>query len=435
MSYTEARAYLDALGIDAMKALAPSLHRIEALMTALDHPERALPAIHVTGTNGKTSTARIAAGILAATGIKVGTYTSPHLQDVRERITLDGAPISESDFGDLFDHIKPFVELVEHELDETLSYFEVLTGMFFLWAADAVDVMVVEVGLGGRWDATNVLTNVPVAVITNVGLDHTGMLGMDRGTIAKEKSGIVKPGATVVTGELSPEVLEVIDAEAEAAGVPVAKIERDFRVVDNSLAVGGRYLSLQTSSATYDELFLPLHGVHQAHNCAVALEAVTSFFPDQSLAEEVVAAGLAEVRVPGRLETLHGEDPGAPPVVLDVAHNPDGMAALVTSIQEAFAFERAIVVIGILGDKDYRGMLTELARIPCTLVATEARSVRSVPPGELEAEAGDIGLTCEVAPEIPDAVRRALLAAGGDDLVLVTGSHYVVGEARTFLTG
>jgi len=434
VSYQQALAHLDALGVDAMKTLSPSLDRIEALTAALDHPESVLPAIHITGTNGKTSTARIASNVLSATGLRVATYTSPHLQDITERMTLDSVPISEEAFGELFAHIKPYIDLVEGERDDRLSYFEILTGMFFLWAVDVADVMVVEVGLGGRWDATNVMTNVPVAVITNVALDHTEMLGLEEATIAKEKSGIIKPGATVVTGELRPDVLDVIDDEASGAVANVAKIERDFRVLDNRMAVGGRLVAVRTSSRDYADLFLPLYGAHQGTNCAVALEAVTSFFADDTLGEEVVAAGLSGVHVPGRLETLQGEDPGAPRVVLDVAHNPDGMAALTSALLEAFAFESAVVVIGILADKDVRGMLSELTRIPCTLIATQAQSVRSAPPEALEEIAAEVGLGCEIVPSLPAALRRAVEAAGRDQLVVVTGSHYVVGEARRFLT-
>src|ERR687896_23160 len=207
VDYAEAEAYLDALGVDAMKRLAPSLHRIEALCAALDHPERRLQAIHVTGTNGKTSTARIATSLLGATGLTVGTYTSPHLETVRERIALSGELISKDDFGDVFDHMRPFLMHVEESLGERLSYFEVLTALFFLWAAETpVDAAVVEVGLGGRWDATNVM-DAQVAVVTNVALDHMSLLGQDRATIAREKVGIIKDDAIVVTGERAPDIL------------------------------------------------------------------------------------------------------------------------------------------------------------------------------------------------------------------------------------
>lgn len=434
MGFDEAAAYLDALGVDAMKSLSPSLHRIEALCAALDHPEAKAPAIHITGTNGKTSTARIATALLAAAGLKVGTYTSPHLQDVRERLALNGVPISQADFGDVFDHIRRYLVKVEHDLGERLTYFEVLTGMFFLWAAEnPVDAMVVEVGLGGRWDATNILPNAPVAVLTQVGLDHTGLLGTERETIAKEKAGIIKPGAAVVTAERTPSVLEVIAGEAEAAGATLSVAGRDFHLIDNTLALGGRLLTVATAAVTYEELFLPLHGRHQGYNAAVALEAVTRFLPAMPLEHALVAEGLAAVTAPGRLEIARPGTGSEPPVLLDVAHNPDGVSALVTSLVEAFSFERATIVLGILSDKDHAGMLAELTRIPCELVLTEPKSVRSVPLEELAAAASAAGLPYEVVPEVGAALGTARARALPGGLVLVTGSHYVVGEARTQL--
>jgi dihydrofolate synthase/folylpolyglutamate synthase len=432
MGFEEAEAYLEALGVDAMKRMAPSLHRIEALCASLDHPERRLQAIHVTGTNGKTSTARIATALLGATGLKVGTYTSPHLESVRERIALAGEPISTDGFGEAFDHLRPYLTHVEDSLGERLSYFEVLTGLFFLWAAETpVDVAVVEVGLGGRWDATNVMDG-PVAVVTNVGLDHTALLGEDRATIAREKVGIIKNGAVVVTGERTPDILRIIGEAARARQAVVSELGADFDVLDNRVAFGGRYLAIEASGSTYDELFLPLHGSHQGVNAAIALEAVSRFLPAQQLGREVVLEGLAAVTAPGRLETFRAE--GAPPVVLDVAHNPDGMSAFVASLVEAFAFERAVVVLGVLADKDYAGMLAELARIPCTLVVTEPRSARAVPAPELRAAAADFGLDAEVVDDVADAVKVATESASAADIVLVTGSHYVVGEARPLFT-
>jgi dihydrofolate synthase / folylpolyglutamate synthase len=432
MSWEEAQAYLEALGVDAMKSLSPTLHRMETLCGLLDHPERSVPAIHITGTNGKTSTARIAASVLSAAGLTVGTYTSPHLETIRERMALNGEPISKEQFGDVFDHVLPFVKLAEEKLGEQLSYFEILTAMFFLWAAETpVDLMVVEVGLGGRWDATN-LINAPVGVITNVGLDHTGLLGTEREVIAAEKAGIIKPGSTAVTAELDPAVLDVITKEADDPA-RLHRIEREFRVIDNRVAFGGRYLSIETSARPYTGLFLPLHGGHQGMNAAVALEAVVCFLPDASLEADVVAEGFANTVVPGRLEALRPDDPNAPLMVLDVAHNPDGVSAFVGSLVEAFAFDRTIVVLGILDDKDYKGMLQELTRMPCTIIATQAKTVRSVLPRDLMEAAHEIGLDCEVVDDVASAVKRAFEMAGAGDIVCITGSHYVVGEARSFL--
>jgi dihydrofolate synthase / folylpolyglutamate synthase len=432
MGYEDAEAYLDSLGVDAMKSMAPSLDRIEALCEALDHPERQLQVIHVTGTNGKTSTARIATSLLAATGLSVGTYTSPHLESVRERIALSGEPISESEFGDAFDHLRPYVDHVEAELGERLTYFEILTGMFFLWAAETpVDAAVVEVGLGGRWDATNVV-HAPVAVITNVGLDHTGLLGETREAIAAEKVGIVKPGSVLVTGERSPALLDLFANAVAGAEVTMSAFGRHFDETDNRVAFGGRYIAVDTSAGSYDELFLPLHGSHQGVNAAIALEAVTRFLPAQTLDREVVLEGLGRTTAPGRIETFRNE--GEAPIVLDVAHNPDGMSAFVTSLVEAFAFDRAIVVLGILADKDYRGMLAELARIPCSLVVTEPRNARAVPAGELYDAAADFGLDAAIGDDVGSALGMATAAAATGDIVIVTGSHYVVGEARPKLT-
>jgi dihydrofolate synthase/folylpolyglutamate synthase len=433
VSFEEAQAHLDSLGIDAMKSLVPSLHRIEAICEALDRPERSVPAIHVTGTNGKTSTARIGASLLSATGLSVGTYTSPHLETVRERIARDGDPISEAEFSDVFDHVKPYIEVVEKQLDERLSYFETLTAMFFLWAAEApVDAMVVEVGLGGRWDATNVVP-APVAILTNVGLDHTGLLGMERTTIAREKAGIVKHRAEVVTAELDPTVLSVIEDAAGAADATLSRFGREFHLTDNRTAFGGRYLSVSTSARDYAGLFLPLHGSHQGVNAATALESVVRFVPRGSLDDDVVIEGLGAAHAPGRLEVLRPDESGGPTVVLDVAHNPDGMAALVASLLEEFAFDRTVFVIGILHDKDYMGMLAELARVPSTVIATQAKSMRSVSPAELGAACHELGLDCEVSDDASVAVRTAVQTAGPGDLVCVTGSHYVVGEIRSFL--
>jgi len=427
MSYQEAVSYLDALGVDHMRSKSPSTHRIEALLELLDHPESAVPAIHITGTNGKTSVGHISSSLLRASGLKVGTYTSPHLQSVTERIALDGRPIEEHAFGELFAHVLPYLDLI----DERVSYFELLTGMFFLWAADNAEAAVVEVGLGGRWDATNALS-APVAVITNIGLEHTELLGTNTETIAKEKVGIIKPGASVVTAERSPSVLRVISDEAAAQGADLATLERDFSVLDNRVAFGGRYLALQTTRARYDDLFLPLHGGHQGINAAVALEAVTRFLPAQPLATDVVQEGLAQAAVPGRLESMRlAQDEVT--VVLDVAHNPDGMAALVNGLAEAFVFDVVVVVVGILADKDYRGMLAELARLPCTLVITQPQSARSVAPSDLGETAAELGLDHEIVSEVGAAMDAAIGSAGQGRLVCVTGSHYVVGEARRAL--
>jgi dihydrofolate synthase/folylpolyglutamate synthase len=426
VSYERAVAHLDALGIDAMKSMAPSLHRMQALVDALGTPQTQFPSIHITGTNGKTSVARVATAVLQETGLSVGTFTSPHLHTVRERIAHNGQAISEDAFSDTFDYIKPFVHEVERRLGESLTYFEILVGMFLLWATDApIDVAVVEVGLGGLWDATNVVDG-SVAVLTNVALDHTPMLGPDRLAIAKEKVGIIKDGSTVVTGERSPDVLDVITEAADAAHASLAAIDRDFEVADSRLAVGGRQLSIRTRARDYDQLFLPLHGSHQGHNAAVALEAVTSFLPEESLDDELVAQAFSRARVPGRMELIEG-------VMLDVAHNPTGMSAFVSAINEELAAEDVIFVAGFLSDKDYNGMLQEIARTPChRLFATKPNSPRAVDPREIRTIAEDLGMHCSVGERVAESVKAAVDEAD-DRLVCVSGSHYVVGEARAYL--
>ena len=429
MGYREAEKYLFDLGIDAMKATKPSLHRIEALCEVLDHPERTVPAIHVTGTNGKTSTARIISSLLTSAGLSVGTYTSPHLESIRERLALNGEPVDEDTFGEVFDHILPILRLVEQKLGEQVTFFELLTAMFFLWTAEAgLDVAVVEVGLGGRWDATNVI-DAPVAVITNIGLDHTKLMGADRSAIAREKSGIVKPAATLVSAERDPRIVGVIEEEVSEFEVTHSFIDREWHVLENKTALGGRYFSLKSSARGYEGLFVPLHGAHQGINAGTAIEAVTRFLPARTLEEDLILEGLAATRAPGRIETVKRSD--AATVVLDVAHNPDGLSALVSALIEEFAFERIHFVIGILGDKDHKGMLTELTRVPSVLYATEPSGVSAVPVSDLANAAGGLGLDVVVIEEAYAAVEKAIRTADPTDLVCITGSHYVVGEVRS----
>lgn len=429
MGFPEAKAHLEALGIDAMKSMAPSLHRIQALLEVLDNPEKKIPAIHITGTNGKTSVARIATSLLVAAGLKVGTYTSPHLESMTERIALNGERITEQAFGDVFDHLSPYLAVVEERLGENLTYFEVMTALFFLWAVEApVEALVIEVGLGGLWDATNVV-DAPVCVITNIGLDHTELLG-DRPSIAKEKSGIIGPDSVVVTAERDPEMLAIITGAAADPG-DLSILSRDFDVVENKVALGGRYLSLSTRGRTYDGMFLSLHGAHQGVNAATALQAVTAFLPSAKFDHAVVADGLASVTSPGRLETVKSDRPV--PTVLDVAHNPDGISALVFSLSEAFAFERVVFVVGILQDKDFKGMIAEMTRIPSAIIFTQPRFARAASVEMLETAADELGSPSATAPSIEDALALAYSEAGDRDLVCVTGSHYVVGEARGHL--
>ena len=417
-----------------MKSLAPSMHRIEAICAALDHPERQIPAVHITGTNGKTSTARMVTGLLNSAGLSVGTFTSPHLQSVRERIALNGEPISEQTFGDAFDYLMPYVRAVEERSGEQLSYFELLVAMFFVWATEIpVDAVVAEVGLGGRWDATNVVPS-SVAVVTAVDLDHTAMLGATKEEIAAEKAGIIKPGAEVVVGEEDPGLVEIFESAAQSVGATVSLDGRDFRLEENDLALGGRSIAVQVDGRIYDEIFVPLHGEHQGRNAALAIAAVTKFLPPGTLDAAIMRDGLVGCTVPGRMEALRPAGASGP-VILDVAHNPAGASALVAALSETFAFENVTFVTGILGDKDHRGILEELADVPARLIATQARATRSLPADQLCKVADEVGIECESIPDVAEAVRHGIATTRADDLLVVTGSHYVVGEARSHLLG
>jgi dihydrofolate synthase / folylpolyglutamate synthase len=288
-------------------------------------------------------------------------------------------------------------------------------------------VAVIEVGLGGRWDATNVV-DAPVAVITNIGLDHTKLMGEDRTSIAREKSGIVKPAATLVSAERDPRILAVIEEEIAQFEATTSFIDKQWHLLENKVALGGRYFSLKSSVTAYEGLFVPLHGAHQGVNAGTAIEAVTRFLPARTLDDELILEGLANTKAPGRIETLRRNKEAT--VVLDVAHNPDGLSALASALVEEFAFDRIHFVFGVLADKDYKGMLAELARVPAVVYATAPKGVSAVPARDLSGAATDIGLEAVAEEDAWTAVQRAVAGADAGDLVCVTGSHYVVGEVR-----
>ncbi|HEX2240911.1 MAG TPA: cyanophycin synthetase, partial [Actinomycetota bacterium] len=341
--------------------------------------------------------------------------------------SLGGNALPDDGFGDAFDHLLPYLDHLQDELGEELSYFEVLTAMFFLWAADQpVDAAVIEVGLGGRWDATNVVPT-SVGVITNIDIDHSDLLGMEPAGIAVEKAGIIKPGATVVVGERRPDPLGVISSRAQEMGADLRLYGSQIVVEESRVALGGRYLNLLIGEATYESLFLPLHGSHQAINAALALAAVNAFLA-RPLSTSVVQEAFAAVKVPGRMETARV---GGKPFVLDVAHNPAGMSAFVTGLIETFGFERACVVFGALSDKDHLGMLSELRRLQPELLLVQPQSERAVPSGELALMAKELGFDSAVATDLDEALTAA--ERSDADLVAITGSHYLVGEARSRL--
>ncbi|GAB2987791.1 folylpolyglutamate synthase/dihydrofolate synthase family protein [Amycolatopsis acidiphila] len=419
----------------------PSLSRIAALVNVLGEPQTTYPVLQVAGTNGKGSTARMIDALLTRMGLRVGRYTSPHLQLVTERIALDGAPIPASKYVDIYHDIAPYVAMVDGAGGPPMSKFEVLTGMAFAAFADApVEAAVIEVGLGGTWDATNV-ADAQVAAITPIGVDHVEYLGSDLAGIAKEKAGIIKPGSVAVIAEQDPVVQKVLLERAVEVDATVARAGSEFAVLRREIAVGGQLLTLQGLGGVYDEIFLPLHGAHQAGNALLALAAVEAFFgagKDRQLVIEAVREAFAEVETPGRLERVRA----APAVLIDAAHNPHGAQALAATITEEFAFRRLAAVVGVMADKDARGILEALEPVASEIVVTRNNSPRAMPLDELNDLAlsifGEDRVVAE--PSLDAAIETAValveesddpeepLAGGG---VLVTGSVVTAGEART----
>ncbi|HEV7654907.1 MAG TPA: folylpolyglutamate synthase/dihydrofolate synthase family protein [Mycobacteriales bacterium] len=422
--------------------LEPSLDRIRMLVDLLGDPQRSFPVIHVAGTNGKTTTTRIIDAVLRGFGLRVGRFTSPDLVSVTERISVDGEPISERRFVDTYDDIRPYLDLVDKEQPVALSYFEVLTAMGFAAFADApVDVAVIEVGMGGSWDSTNVADG-RIAVVTPIGLDHTKYLGDTVGQIAVEKAGIIKPESIAVLAAQENEAAEVLIRRSIEVGATVAREGAEFGVVDRSIAVGGQVLTIQGLAGRYEQLFLPLHGAHQAQNAAVALAAVEAFLGVNAetgiMDVEVVREAFLGVSSPGRLEIVRG----APTVIVDSAHNPHGMAATVEALAESFSFRRLVGVMAVLADKDVTGMLALLEPVLDEIVVTENSSGRVLNADDLGAAAVEIFGPDRVVvePRLDDAIETAIrLAEESDDEqvsgsgVLVTGSVVTAGEARTLL--
>ncbi|MDM4720332.1 folylpolyglutamate synthase/dihydrofolate synthase family protein [Micromonospora sp. WMMA1363] len=417
------------------------LDRIESLLDLLGSPQRAYPSIHLTGTNGKTSTARMIDSLLRAFGLHTGRYTSPHLETVRERIGLDGEPVSEERFVATYDEVAPLAQLVDERSAEPLTYFDLTTALAFATFADApVDVAVVEVGLGGAEDSTNVL-QAGVAVLTPIGLDHTEWLGDSIEDIALHKAGIIHNGATVISAAQEEEAARPILERCAEVGATIAREGAEFGVLRRAVAVGGQVLSLQGLGGVYDEVFVPLHGAHQAQNAAVALAAVEAFLgagARRQLDVETVREGFAVISSPGRLERVRT----APTILLDGAHNPQGMAATVTALQEEFAFSKLVAVLGVLADKDAASLLELLEPVVDQVVVTRNSSPRAMPAQDLAALAAEVfgPDRVEVAAGIPDAIETAVALAEEDvpgELagvgVLITGSVVTVADARRLL--
>ncbi|MEV6557767.1 folylpolyglutamate synthase/dihydrofolate synthase family protein [Nocardia sp. NPDC051756] len=430
----------------------PSLTRIATLMDLLGSPQQSYPAIHVAGTNGKTSVTRMIDALLTALHRRTGRITSPHLQLATERISIDNAPITPAQYVETYRELVPFIEMIDAQSaaagGPAMSKFEVLTGMAFAAFAEApVDVAVVETGLGGTWDATNVIDG-QVAVITPIGLDHTEYLGTDLTSIAGEKAGIIKrapesliPRDTVaVIAEQDPEAMDVLLRRAVEVDAAVAREGGEFRVLARQIAIGGQQLELQGLGGVYDEIFLPLHGEHQARNAVLALAAVEAFFgagADRQLDIEAVRAGFASVTSPGRLERMRS----APTIFIDAAHNPAGAQALASTLTAEFDFRKLVGVVSVLADKDADGILTALEPVLDEIVVTGNGSPRAMDVDVLADLAvqrfGDERVI--TAPTLPDALETAIAIAeevgeAGEMVsgagVVVTGSVVTAGATR-----
>jgi dihydrofolate synthase/folylpolyglutamate synthase len=433
-------------------AINPSLDRIRALVTLLGDPQQAYPVIHLTGTNGKTSTSRMTEALLRARGLRTGLFTSPHLSFVGERICVDGQPLDAEQFVTAYDEIKPYLDLVDAQHEVPLSFFEVLVGMAFSVFADApVDVCVLEVGMGGTWDNTNVADGA-VAVVTPISIDHARYLGDTVEEIAADKAGIIKPGAIAVLAQQPPGAAEVLLHRAAEAGATVAREGLEFGVLSREVAVGGQLVSVRGLLGDYPDLFLPLFGAYQAGNLACAIAAVEAFArtpvsDDQPDAEpagldaDIVRRAVAGITSPGRLEVVRR----SPVVIVDAAHNPGGMAASVAALTEAFSFTDVVAILAVSEDKDVTGILDELEPVASQLVVTANSSPRSMAPASLRKLAVSVfgpdrvqvASRLDHAIEIGVALADEADAAGeggpGKAGVFVTGSVITAGDARMLL--
>ena len=414
----------------------PTLQRIAALVDVLGSPHLTYPTIHIGGTNGKTTTSRMIDSLLFEMGLRTGRFTSPHLESYLERISINGQSIDPKAFIFTYNDIAAYLDLMDSKFDHPISFFEAMTALAFAaFAEHPIDVGVIEVGMGGEWDATNVV-DADVSVIMPINLDHTEYLGETLTEIAQTKAGIIKQSGFVVLAQQEPEAAKELLKRAAEMGADVAREGVEYSVLARSLAVGGQLLTIQGPSDTYEDIFLPLHGKHQASNAAAALVAVEAFFGDQELDIEAVRAGFANVTSPGRCEVVHRE----PTIILDAAHNPHGAAAIAETVQSEFTFDEVIGVVAPMGDKDIHGILLELEQVMDSVIVTANSSTRSTPVEKLEKIAIEIfgsdrvfsDETLEKALEraIKDTVRPLSEDSVG---ILVTGSVVTVGEARSYL--
>jgi dihydrofolate synthase/folylpolyglutamate synthase len=436
LSYREAWALIEARG----QGIKPDLTRIQALVDLLDHPERTYPTLQIAGTNGKSSTARIIGAVLAAHGLTAGVYTSPHLQSIRERYLLTGPDedagvlldqIPPEEFAGLVEYLLPFVDLVEKQTGEQVTYFEFTTVLAFEWmATHSVKAGIYEAGMGGTWDATNVVPG-GVAVLTHIAVDHAAMLGATPLDNAREKVGTIKPGASIVSAVQDADVADLVAATAADVGANLLVMDRDFRLRSDELALRGRLITVEgPSGGVYDEVFLPLLGHHQAINATLALAACEELF-GRSLDAEAVAAGLGAVTSPGRMEVVARE----PAIVLDGAHNPEAAQVLAQAMQETFGRRERALVVSIFEDKDIEGMLAALLPAATDTIVTRNSNPRAADPVRLAGMAAALGYKAQVIESLADAIDAARKLAGEHGIVVVTGSLSTAGDARTLLVG
>ncbi|CAN2241513.1 bifunctional folylpolyglutamate synthase/dihydrofolate synthase [Candidatus Planktophila versatilis] len=414
----------------------PSLERIAALVDVLGSPQLTYPTIHIGGTNGKTTTSRMIDSLLFEMGLRTGRFTSPHLESFVERIAINGEPIDAQALIFSYNDIAAYIDMMDSKFEHPISYFEALTALAFAaFAEHPIDVGVIEVGMGGEWDATNVVL-ADVSVLMPIDLDHTEYLGETLAEIAQTKAGIIKESGFIVLAQQEPEAAKELLKRAASVGADVVREGIEYAVMSRSVAVGGQLLTIRGAQDTYEDIFLPLHGKHQASNAAAALVAVEAFFGDQELDIEAVRAGFAAVTSPGRCEVLHRD----PTIILDAAHNPHGAAAIAETIQSEFTFDEIIGVVAPMGDKDIRGILLELEQVMDSIIVTTNSSVRSTNIDELEKMAIEIFGHDRVfaheklADALDKAIKDAIRPLSDETIgILVTGSVVTAGDARRIL--
>jgi len=402
----------------------PTLERMQAVLDLMDHPEQGYPVIHITGTNGKTTTARAATEVLRAAGLRVATYTSPHLMSVRERFAYDGKAISEEDFADVWREVSPYLDHFDKQ-GPPITWFEAATALAFTWFAEkAVDAAVIEVGMGGSWDATNVV-DAAVAVIARIDIDHRE-LGSTAVETAREKAGIIKEGSAVVSLEQAPDVFEVLQARADAVGASIRTEGDAFALEKVALALGGQSVSFRAGKDNYSDLFLPIFGEQLARDVVLGAAAAHTLLGDRHLDEDLMGEAFANIRMPGRMEVVRR----GPLVVLDGAHNPAAARALADAMPASFHWDTLRLIVSIMEDKDVAGVLTPLVAIADDVIVTRNDSPRAASVEQLADAVRALGKDVQTVPNVADAISVAMERAEESDAILVTGSLYTVGDAH-----